>query len=312
MDLNFRPINLGDKELVKLITNSSKYQNCDFAFANICAWNFLYQTQVVYHDGYLLFRFWIDDGERIVYMPPIGKPCMEDAIRMLEIDAKKNNSPLCIMGVTDRSKDVLEHCLPNRFIYLEDRNFFDYIYLREDLVKLSGKKYQAKRNHINKFKKLYNYTFKPLEKSDFNECMELALIWQEKTGEHEYKESIHINTESRIRAQEIRALSYFFEHFDALEMSGGVLRVDDKLVAFCLGSALNQDTYCVHVEKAIIEYDGVYSMINQEYAKTIPEKYTYINREEDLGIEGLRKSKLSYHPHILLKKNMAVLRDELE
>ena len=97
-------------------------------------------------------------------------------------------------------------------------------------------------------------------------------------------------------------------HREELGLLTGALRVDGKIIAFTFGSSINQDTFDIHVEKADISYEGAFAMINREFAKRIPEQYTYINREEDLGLEGLRKSKLSYKPELMLIKDVAVLR----
>ena len=98
--------------------------------------------------------------------------------------------------------------------------------------------------------------------------------------------------------------------FDELQLSGGILRVGGQIVAFTIGSPINETTFGVHIEKANRDYDGAFTVINKLFASTIPERYTYVNREEDLGIEGLRKAKLSYKPDIILQKIAAVLRHE--
>jgi hypothetical protein len=103
-------------------------------------------------------------------------------------------------------------------------------------------------------------------------------------------------------------LSFALEHFDELGLLGGALVVDDKIIAFTYGSPINYMTFGIHVEKADIRYEGAFSVISQEFAKHIPQQYTYVNREEDLGIPGLRKSKLSYQPYLLLEKNSAIKR----
>jgi hypothetical protein len=107
---------------------------------------------------------------------------------------------------------------------------------------------------------------------------------------------------------ENRSMVFALNHFDALELLGGAIKIDNEIVAFTYGSPVNQYTFAVHVEKADTRFDGIFSVINREFVARIPEQYTYINREEDLGIPGLRKSKLSYQPTILLEKNTALKR----
>ena len=164
---------------------------------------------------------------------------------------------------------------------------------------LSGKALQSKRNHVNKFEKSYDYTFEPITGENAMECMALERTWlrehgSEADGEDKEEEVIH------------RLLT----HFEELQLSGGILRVEGKIVAFTIGSPINETTFGVHIEKARRDYDGAFTMINKLFAATIPEQYTYVNREEDLGIEGLRQAKLSYKPEIILPKIAAILRHE--
>jgi hypothetical protein len=107
---------------------------------------------------------------------------------------------------------------------------------------------------------------------------------------------------------ENRSLEYALNHFDILGLTGGAIKIENEIVAFTYGSPINHSTFGVHVEKADIGFDGIFSVINQEFVARLPEKYHYINREEDLGLPGLRKSKLSYHPAIILEKNRALKR----
>ena len=100
--------------------------------------------------------------------------------------------------------------------------------------------------------------------------------------------------------------SYALHHFDSLGLIGGGLRVDNEIIAFSFGAPINHNTFGVHVEKADVNFDGAYTVINQEFASHLPEQYTYVNREEDLGIPGLRQAKLSYQPTILLEKSAAI------
>ena len=191
--------------------------------------------------------------------------------------------------------------MPGQFRFTADRDYADYLYLRSDLATLSGKRFQPKRNHVNKFKRTYaNYAYTPITPDHIRECLLLEQEWcqandcdkQEGTG------------------NERRALTYALEHFDELQLTGGILHVEGQIAAFSFGSPINQDTFGVHVEKADTRIEGAYAMINYEFANHVPEQYTYLNREEDLGIEGLRKAKLSYQPTIILEKYIACLRDE--
>ena len=110
---------------------------------------------------------------------------------------------------------------------------------------------------------------------------------------------------------ERRALTYALHHFEELDLTGAVISVDGKIAAFTFGAPISHNTFGVHYEKADINIDGIYSAINQEFASHLPEQYIYLNREEDLGIPGLRQAKLSYHPVLLLEKTKAIKRQAI-
>lgn len=293
MQLDFNPITVDDKKTITSFTLSSPLRNCDLAFSNMCSWRFLYQSEFAVYKNFLLIRFRIEDKNRIAYMRPIGNGDFKDALLQLEEDSWQHGHPLLMLGVTPVSKDLLEEAFPGEFTYIPERDYFDYIYLREDLATLKGKKFQAKRNHVNKFKKQYVYEYVPLTSELIPECLELEAKW--------YKANRTDADQEELR-EERQSMIFALQHFKELDLMGGAIRIDNQLVAFTFGSPINQDTFGVHVEKADTHYDGAYSIINQEFASRIPEQYLYINREEDLGIPGLRQAKLSYNPAILLPK----------
>lgn len=295
MQIDFKPITIDDKEVITSFTLPSPLRNCDLAFSNMCSWRFLYQSEYAVYKNFLLIRFYIEEKnrKRIAYMRPIGNGDFRDALLQLEEDSWQHGHPLLMLGVTPISKDLLEEAFPGEFSYIPVRDYFDYIYLREDLATLKGKKFQAKRNHVNKFKKQYAYEYEPLTAELVPECLEFEAKWYKANRTDDDQEEL---------TDERKSMIFALNHFKELNLLGGAIRIDHKLVAFTFGSPINQDTFGVHVEKADTDYDGAYSIINQEFASRIPEQYVYVNREEDLGIPGLRKAKLSYNPTILLPK----------
>lgn len=295
MQIDFKPITIDDKEVITSFTLPSPLRNCDLAFSNMCSWRFLYQSEYAVYKNFLLIRFYIEEKnkKRIAYMRPIGNGDFRDALLQLEEDSWQHGYPLLMLGVTPISKDLLEEAFPGEFSYIPERDYFDYIYLREDLATLKGKKFQAKRNHVNKFKKQYAYEYEPLTAELVPECLEFEAKWYKANRTDDDQEEL---------TDERKSMIFALNHFKELNLLGGAIRIDHKLVAFTFGSPINQDTFGVHVEKADTDYDGAYSIINQEFASRIPEQYVYVNREEDLGIPGLRKAKLSYNPTILLPK----------
>lgn len=294
----FKDITLADKDTITSFTMKSDRRNCDLSFSNLCSWRFLYDTQFAVLDDFLVFKFWAQG--QLAYMMPVGAGDRKAILQKLIEDADREQQPFCMLGVCSNMRSELEEIMPERFTFSEDRDYADYIYLRSDLATLKGKKFQPKRNHVNRFRNTYpDYEYGPITPERIRECLELEAEWckvnncdqQEGTG------------------NERRALIYALHNFEALGLTGGILHANGKIVAFTFGMPINHDTFGVHVEKADTTIDGAYAMINHEFANHIPEQFTYINREEDLGIEGLRKAKLSYQPTIILAKYMACLKD---
>lgn len=294
----FKDITLADKDTITAFTMNSSRRNCDLSFSNLCSWRFLYNTQFAIIHDFLVFKFWAE--EQLAYMTPIGTGDMQVVLRALIEDAREENQHFCMLGVCSNMCADLEAFLPGQFIFNQNRDYADYLYLRSDLATLKGKKFQAKRNHINRFRSSYpDYEYTPITPDRIQECLDLEAEWckvnhcdqQEGTG------------------NERRALIYALHNFEALGLTGGILHVNGKIVAFTFGMPINNETFGIHVEKADTNIDGAYAMINYEFANRIPEQYTYINREEDLGIEGLRKAKLSYQPVTILEKYMACLKN---
>ncbi len=294
----FRTLGLADAAMVRVRVLSTECRNCDLNFLNLIGWHFLYGTEVAEWNDWLLFRF--RAGGRLAYLAPVGNGNCRSALEALMADAEALGEPFMLMGVCENTLARLEEALPGIFETHYDRRFTDYIYLRETLSTLTGKKLQPKRNHINKFLKLYpQYAYTELTPADFPECLALMRKWSAEKDEGEPLLSL---------ADEARAVETVFANWQQLGASGGVLRVGGRVVAFTYGSPINYDTFGVCVEKADTDYEGAYALINREFARTIPSSYVYVNREEDLGVEGLRRAKLSYHPEVLLNKHIVTLR----
>lgn len=288
---NFKEITLQDKELIQKYTFASGCQSCDLVFANLCSWAFLYRTRFAVIYDYLVFRFYVYN--RLVYMMPIGKGNLLEVMEVLRKDAEECGVPFRMLGVSSKMKEELEWMMPNTFTFTADRDYFDYIYLRTDLSTLVGKKYQPKRNHLNKFKKAFPaYEYKELTPELIPECLKLEEMWCRANG----------SCKEQALSAERHSMTFAMNNMEDLGVTGGVLFVEDRIVAFTYGAPINADTWDICVEKADTEVEGSYAAINHEYVNHIPASYVYINREEDLGLEGLRKAKLSYQPHCLLEK----------
>lgn len=301
MKIAFHPITLQDKERIQEVVSGSPYQNCDLSFANLYNWSSHYKTQIAFHKGAMVVRFMTDGGTRPAYLMPIGEvESLKDVFADMMCDCCTNGEHLLLMSITEPSLKLLDEILPNRYRLLPNRDYYDYIYEREKLCSLSGKKLQSKRNHINKFERSYpDYIYEPITASNAMECMELENKWFALSGKTD-----EINAEREIICRSLREK-------EAIGLTGGAIRVNGFIVAFSMGMPINCNTFDVSIEKADPAIPEAFAMINREFARHIPEQYTYINREEDLGIEGLRKAKLSYKPDILLEKNIVIVHTDV-
>ena len=292
--IEFKDITVEDKDTITSFTMNSCRRNCDLSFSNLCSWRFMYNTKFAVIDNFLVFKCWLHG--RVSYMMPVGQGDPEkELIEKLIEDSQLEGEPLRLMGVCQGMKKRLNDILPGKFEFTTNRDYSDYIYLRSDLATLTGKKFQSKRNHINRFKKEYTYKYVPITPDRVQECLYLEAEWC-KANDCDKQDGT---------GNERQAIVFALEHFEELGLSGGILYANDKIVAFTFGMPINKETFGVHVEKADTTVDGAYAMINFEFANHIPETFTYINREEDLGIEGLRKAKLSYQPETILEKFVA-------
>lgn len=294
--IHFKTIELSDKPQIDVCLDGNTFRACDFSFANIFAWNAKFKTQYDIQHKTLFLKFQEIDGETY-YMMPIGPMPINESIQILQADAKASNRPFQMKGITVEMWEMISNKMPNQFKYIHERNNDEYIYLSSKLISLSGKKLQSKRNHINRFKiDNPDWQYFPLtNKKELGECTGMLDEWE------------------NIKEDKDRSLQYDYiatrlmlEHFDELQLTGGAIRVNGKIIAFTIGEKLTEDTFAVHVEKAFGEINGAYTIINQQFIEHEASKFKYINREEDMGLEPLRKAKLSYQPDILLEEGVLV------
>lgn len=287
--MQFKPISLAAKEQIQRLTLNGPGINCDLSFANMFSWRFLYNTMYTEEDGFVFFRF--HTRHHLAYMMPIGQGDLKAAISKIMEDSRRQGHPFLLLGVCGDMRQQVEDLFPNQLTIEYDRDYCDYIYTRESLATLKGKKLQPKRNHANKFHRLYpEAEFKPLTVKEIPDCMAMVENWYKMHSDRVDIENEH------------RSLKECFSNYEALGLRGGVLYVHGKVAAFTYGMPINANTFDVCVEKADEAYEGSYAVINQEFAKSLPVQYEYVNREEDMGMEGLRKAKLSYQPAIILQK----------
>ncbi len=277
---------LSDRDWIRKALEGSGRDGADFCFGCIYMWAPIYQYRVADIDGMFVGRA----GNS--YSLPAGDGDPEEIVREL----LKEEEPLRLHAVYDSQKEWLEETFPGVFTFTEDRDNEDYLYRVEDLANLSGKKYHGKRNHCSYFEKNFDWTYSPLTGDDADEVLHFSRLWIE-DNERQAEEGADL---------ELGAIERAVRHLDELGFVGGVLRVDGKMVAYTFGEKINDRVFDTHIEKADASVRGAYPMINREFARNALTSYVLVNREEDMGIEGLRKAKLSYHPVELLRKYTAV------
>ena len=278
-----------------LLLNNRK--SCEYSFANLCIWG---RQQAAMVDGFLVLFSQFD--RRAVYPFPVGEGEILPVLDAIIHDARQRGIPCCITGLNQENIATLEHYYPGMFLCQCDRGSFDYVYHIDDLADLKGKKYQKKRNHVNRFRALYpHWHVEPICTGNLDAVREMAVDWYRIRQEHDPQGNYHL---------EKTALKRALDNYEALQLEGLVLMDGERVLAFSMASFLSEDTMDVHFEKAREDADGAYAAINQAFARYLREKYPqvrYLDREEDMGLEGLRKAKLSYYPDHLKEKCWARL-----
>lgn len=287
--LHFKSPEITDREWVTKCFSHTKTMNNELTFGSVFVWQTYYITKICHYKDFFIARYGRNDD--ITYCTPIGEGNFEEAVNEIILDAKSLGVEPKILGVTDYYKDLLEMYFPNQFTFNCNEDYYDYIYSTEKMASLSGKKYHSKRNHITNFKKQYpDWKFEIISEDNIAECIDLHMSWienRESTEDYSF---------------EFEAVLSAFENYSALGLTGGLIRVNGEVVAYTVGERQSDACFVTHFEKAPADMRGAFPIINQEFTKNCLMNFEYVNREEDMGIEGLRKAKRSYYPEILLVK----------
>lgn len=293
MEYVFNNIDISSKEIMDRYFNIVDYEACEYSFTTLYMWKDLYNLRYYYEDRFMVIMG--QDKEEQFFIQPLAdieniKYAMEFIFNYFDSVNKNIN----MRAITKEFKGYLNSQYPNKFKYMEDRNSFDYIYEGESLRTLQGRKNQKKRNHLNYFLKEYEnrFEYKLLSEENFDECNYLLESWMDNKEITE-----DIKTENR-------AINRLFKNYKQLKNNIKVcgVYIDDKLEAFSIGEKLTKDMALIHIEKANFNLRGLYQYVNQQFILNEFDDIEFVNREDDLGIEGLRKAKLSYHPVKFVEK----------
>ncbi len=291
--INYRNIDISDKGWVDELLAYSDYRCQEYCFTSLFIWNDIYPCVIGRYKDFLIVRSDYDDI--IHYFFPAGKGDIRDVIDTLIQEAESVNKKIQFNVLTTETKNILEECFPNQFEYVATPIYDDYIYDTQSLISLKGKKYQAKRNHIARFKEISNTKYENIA-AHLDECVSMNEQWCR--DNKDYADNSFLQEEKAVK----KALKFFAQ----LKLQGALLRIDGRVIAFTIGEPLNSDTYLIHIEKAFSEINGAYPTINQSFLRDRASSYKYVDREDDAGDSGLRQAKLSYHPLFMTNKFCAI------
>ncbi|MGL5209507.1 DUF2156 domain-containing protein [Cetobacterium sp.] len=268
------------EELQKFLKN--KFETSDMNFTNLFLWSFSENIQYTVENEILYIKGFYEGNE--YYFSPVSKDDNKDKMIDAVKKIKEKNGKILFIP------EIYKEFLKEDFIVTEERDSFDYIYLQEDLAELKGRKFSSKKNKINKFKKTYNFTYEKISR----ENIEGIRIFQRKWTENRKEDTIIVS--------ETMGIEELLNNYEILELRGGVIKVDGKIVAYAIGEKLTENMGVIHIEKGIFDYQGSYQMINMYVAKEEFSDVKLMNREDDFGSLGLREAKLSYQPIEFIKK----------
>lgn len=294
--LKFKKIEMKDIPTLKAYYSAYPARQCDRSAGATVMWRDYFDNRYTVIDGTIIFSSDFKGG--LCFSYPIGRN-IDGALDEIEKHCSESNIPMVLCSVNKKELEKLKE----KYSVIEadaDRNWFDYLYEKDAMLNLIGRKYATPRNHINKFRKLYaDWSFEPINEKNIAELIEFTSNF-----------TFHAQKDESA-ALELKMCIEVLENYEAYGMLGGVLRVDGKVIGYSIGEIIGDTLFC-HIEKADISYAGAYQMLTNQYLRmyAADDEVKFVNREEDCGDEGLRKSKLSYHPVELIEKNTVLIRKD--
>lgn len=265
---------------------------CDYSFPVLFCWQKTYGFQLARFQDRMLVR--LDSSRGPSYLWPVGQGDPAPALEALTQEARRLGDPLRLICLGQYHKNWLEDRYPGRFTFAEVRDSFDYLYSVDRLADLPGKKLHAKRNHIHRLDDhCPGWTWSPLTDEDIPACLAMNEAWYQAACQRDDPAAL-----SSLEDED-RAIRLALDHRRALGLEGVVLRWEGQVFAFALGAPLTDTVFDVHFERARNDLQGAYPAVNRSFAQYVRERYPrirYLDREDDMGVEGLRKAKLSYYP----------------
>ena len=304
-------ITIEDRPLLEEYLNGYDYKTSGLSFSALYMWRKINRFSWKQSGDYLLMagiiHLELEDGiiEPFLF-PPLTKTGSYDpeGLRRAVLEAKeifeKSGHPFSIRLLPFHMLDIFKEAFPGELKYIDDLPNHDYVYRRQDLAELKGRDYHGKKNHLNYFHKNFQYEYVPLTSAMADDAMRFidAFNRRKEVPEHEMQ----------MLKMEEEAMEDVFRNLERVGYTAGAILIDGKIEALSIGGNLNKNTITVHVEKANVNFRGLYQAINNEFCINVPSSIKYINREEDMGIPNLRKAKLSYKPVKMIEKYIAVFK----
>lgn len=298
--IDFQKFDLSKKEEYRRLLTANGELGCEYSLANLNLWG---RQKAAFLNGFLVLFSQFERSS--VYPFPVGKGDLKAVLDAVIADARERGIVCRLTGLSAENTMLLEELYPGKFRFYPDRDGCDYVYAIDDLAELTGRKFQKKRNHLNRFRQEHpNCQITPITPENLPAVQEMAAQWYAgRKDDRDY----HL---------EQYALHRAFCHMEELDIECVMLTENHRVLAFAMGSPLSETTFDIHFEKAVEDVDGAYPAINQAFAAYLRNKYPqlqYLNREDDMGIPGLRKAKLSYCPdHLVVKFWANLLEDDDE
>jgi hypothetical protein len=291
---------LEDKPIIDDYFQQKRYEQADASFMTLFAWQYPYEIQWAEEDDVLYIRS--GRGKKQFWLPPFARKdgSFVKGIERMHEWFEERGFPFLMKGVVPEVVERIRSLCPDCYDITPDRDNYEYVYLTQNMINLSGKKYRQKKNNLNHFSNQYmgKWDYIPITEDIFEECLDAERTWYDQHEESDDEELLG----------ERYAIEAVLKNWDVLKPTGGAIRLFSKIVAFSIGEMLNDDTAIIHFEKSDPSIRGLYQVINHEFILNAWKHTTYINREEDMGIPGLRQSKESYNPVKFIEKYDVTLR----
>lgn len=297
--IEFHSFQLADKEHIMSYFGEHHYEQCDCSFDTLFLWQDVYHTVWAEKDDALFIS--AGRGEQRFFLPPFAleRSAFVHGLDLIKEEQKKAGHPFLLKSASPWVVARMKELCPDCYEYAEDRDNWEYIYKTEDMISLPGKKFRMKKNQLNGFLRTYpDYQYESVTKANLIECHESARQWFVR---HEEEASLD---------HEVTAMRVMFDHWDELGMKGAAIRIYGKIEAFSIGSLLNPKMAHIHFEKANPEIRGLYQAINRDFLVREFSDTEFVNREEDLGIPGLRQAKMGYNPDHFAEKYDVMVKEE--